>query len=53
MPSTMLSASAITQAGPIMLETAIKHYFNRKTVTKDSDAREEFLFDEGGDPCEP
>jgi hypothetical protein len=43
----MLSASALTQAGPIMLETAIKHYFTRKKVTKDSEARDEFLYDEG------
>lgn len=44
--NVMLTVSAATQLGPLMLETVIKHYLKRKSVTKYSKAREELLFDE-------
>jgi hypothetical protein len=43
---TMLTASVVTQSGPILLETFLKHYFSKK-AGKSSVAREELLFDEG------
>ena len=42
----MLTASVVTQSGPILLETFLKHYFSKK-AGKSSVAREELLFDEG------
>jgi hypothetical protein len=43
----MLTPSVVTQAGPVLLETAIKHYLLKKKVTKDTQARKDFMYDEG------
>lgn len=43
----MLTPSVVTQAGPVLLETAIKHYLLKKKVTKDTQARSDFMYDEG------
>lgn len=37
----------VTQAGPVLLETAIKHYLMKKKVVKDTKARGDFMYDEG------
>ena len=42
----MLTASVVTQSGPVLLETFLRHYFSKK-ASKSSIAREELLFDEG------
>ncbi|KAJ9124147.1 hypothetical protein QFC22_000944 [Naganishia vaughanmartiniae] len=42
----MLAPSVVSQAGPVLLETAIKHYLMRKKVTKDTKARGDFMYDE-------
>jgi hypothetical protein len=43
----MLTPAVVTQAGPVLLETAIKHYLMKKKVTKDTKARGDFMYDEG------
>jgi hypothetical protein len=43
----MLTPSVVSQAGPVLLETAIKHYLMKKKVTKDTKARGDFMYDEG------
>ncbi|KAJ9106187.1 hypothetical protein QFC21_001331 [Naganishia friedmannii] len=42
----MLTPAVVSQAGPVLLETAIKHYLMRKKVTKDTKARGDFMYDE-------
>lgn len=43
----MLTPAVVTQAGPVLLETAIKHYLMKKKVMKDTKARGDFMYDEG------
>ncbi|EJT96875.1 alpha/beta-hydrolase [Dacryopinax primogenitus] len=42
---TTLNTTVALRIGPLLLDTLFKHYLERKTVTKDSKAREELLYD--------
>ncbi|KAJ9105166.1 hypothetical protein QFC19_003626 [Naganishia cerealis] len=42
----MLTPAVVSQAGPVLLEAAIKHYIMKKKVMKDTKARGDFMYDE-------
>ncbi|KZT58695.1 alpha/beta-hydrolase [Calocera cornea HHB12733] len=45
MSNVSLNTAVALRIGPLLLDTLFKHYLERKTVTKDSKAREELLYD--------
>lgn len=50
-----LLAEVGLQVPPLLVSTLVKHFLSRKTITSDSKARDEFLYDQvcrGGQCCE-
>jgi hypothetical protein len=52
LPRDAAANSADAPAGPLVLETFVKHYLGPKR-SKDDEARDDLMFDEGKSPVNP